>query len=283
MTDFGKPVYNMLALPEQPHVSNRIPLGIYDASVKVLENAGLLGKHHVTEKGFWMEGFADGVEMKVTGIFEISYRRGQTQNAKEVAEGLRRKNDFRPRTAKESEQDLEETASEIAGTLAETDPLSLLLMEFYGELSMIRSQEIHTPAGLQKVHFHYGKSGLDSVRLFRPKSDAYWFDYDRVKKYLWERSEKLQKEIERWENSNPGETAAPPFWFERIITYAMAAISKKARSKANVWELHVKEELYSGLLRKLLQNSDLIKNLAKALDTGHSRVGYLKPIPGNSP
>lgn len=91
MEDFGKPVYNILSVAESPHKSNPIPLGLYDSSVRVLEEAGILGRHHVTEKGFFLDGFADGVERRINVVMEIFYRRGQSMNALEIAAGIKRK------------------------------------------------------------------------------------------------------------------------------------------------------------------------------------------------
>lgn len=151
--------------------------------------------------------------------------------------------------------------------MAESDPLSALPLEFYGEIPIVKSMAIQTPAGLQPVHFHYGP-GMKVVRLFRPEGDNYWFDFDQVGNYLWKKSEKLQKEIERWRMANPSEIAVPPFWFIRLVTYALSPISRKAREKANIWELYIKETRASDLHVALIKNCDLIKSLTTALDTG---------------
>ena len=175
--NFGQPLYSIETTVD-PESRKYMPDNVFEASVAVLEKEGLLGEHHVTEKGYFLPGLADTERMR-RGVFDIFYRSGEERNVREFAEDLEREANIRNDPVLEKAA---EHATATADLLNKFDPLSYLPLEIYTNLPRIQSMEIVTPAGIQSVHLHC--EGEDNVwgivRLIRPKKESYWFDFDVV-------------------------------------------------------------------------------------------------------
>jgi len=190
MTNFGEPVYSFLCVVDEEE-ERFMPEEIYVRSAEILKENRILGMHHLTEKGYFLEGDAKGVP-KTIARFNIFYRAGcGDKTAKELSEDISTKANLNPGTVSEELEDLAHGTAEL---LVEADPVAgFLPWETYSQTYLIESMEVLTPAGLQYVHFHCDNGRY--IRLFKPKKERYWFDIDQVKYYIFKEFSGLEKKV----------------------------------------------------------------------------------------
>ena len=178
---FGKPVRNLDCVIKE-NTSKYMPQEIYNASVKVIEKTGILGPHYITEKGYFLEGIAKDLPQE-KAYFDIFYHQ-EKRTMKELNEDIQWQANLDPTKNNMIAAEMSEFTTKI---LTKYDPLAgLLPLGEYRQLPQIISMEISTPAGIQNVHFHV-KDDLH-IRLFKPKKEKYWFDFDVIKDYAFDQA-----------------------------------------------------------------------------------------------
>jgi hypothetical protein len=253
MNELGKPIYNIECVIAEG-TEKLMPRSIYDASVSVIEKAGLLGKHHVTEKGYFLKGFADVKESHVAG-FDIFYRAGLGDaTAMDICQKIKSQSNYTSGTVAEERADI----AEICGELISKDPLaSALPWNIYSQLPSIVSRTISTPAGIQNIHYHLN-SGIP-VRLFKPKYEACFFDIDVLSNYFGIREIRLSQKAIEIEMKNQEAALRAKNWSAVGLLTMVVGSARQVADRFTASKLEKKAKKCSEFEQILLTNPDSVE------------------------
>ena len=151
---------------------------IYERSVQQFEEAGLIGRRHVTLPfGRMHDGYDEPCETYLRGHFDIFYRNDARTLRERVDEARITSSGF-----DETKQEALAMGEMAVDILEQFDPLASLPINVYHNIPFISSMEVNTAAGIQSTHVHCEDGRI--IYFWKPKKDEYWYDHDVFKDYI---------------------------------------------------------------------------------------------------
>lgn len=180
-------IYNADFYVEDRHKS--CPENIYEASVEILRNAGLIGVKHVNHYGLVRGGYDKKCEVFRRGLMNIFYSDSE-ESMPETLEGFEKRLPLMSGKQYELASEKVLLGKEMMKFMSKHEPCSVVLpWGLYRTMSICPSLEINTPAGVQSIHYHMrDNSNFGIVQFYKPKKEKDWYDWDIFKGLLFDAS-----------------------------------------------------------------------------------------------